>query len=67
MQWFVSSGNSSYEGKKNQIQTVSSLFLNIGFRKIKLVQEALIHAPAGAHGSLLQFALSILRREQYSL
>lgn len=43
------------------------LYLNIDFQRIKFVQEVLVHALAQARGSVLQFALSILRYEQYSL
>lgn len=41
MQWFGSSGGSSSEGKKKRIpiKTVSSLFLNIGLRRINLFRR----------------------------
>lgn len=67
MQWFGSSAIPVLWKKKNLIEAVSSLLLNIGLQKIKFAQEALVHTPAGTHGSVLQFALSILRHEQYSL
>lgn len=66
MLWFGSTGNSSSD-EKCLIQTVTVLYLSIDFKRTKFVQEVLVHALARARGSVLQFALSILRYEQYSL